>query len=143
MVVVNLSDVYAEIETRLKTIPKLNIPPIEAETITPDAAVWALPQQRDYLASYGGGLEQHEIELTVCVSKNAMRSAVQRALEYTDPTGPRSIPAAINSSPAKPYASCDEVTVLKSEFDTVRYGDQDYLGCVFTINIAGSGGAER
>lgn len=136
----NLSDVYAEIEQRLKIIPRLNIPPIEAETITPDAVVWSLPEQRDYLGSYGGGLEAHEIELTVCISKTSMRSAVQRALEYTDPSGPRSIPAAINSSPAAPYASCDEVVVSRVEFDTVRVGETDYLGCVMTVSIAGSGG---
>lgn len=140
MVVVNLSDVYAEIEQRLKTIDRLNIPPIEAETITPDAVMWSLPEQRDYLGSYGGGLEVHEIELIVCISRNAMRAATQRALEYTDPAGPRSIPAAINSSPAAPYSSCDEVVVARAEFDTVNVGGTDYLGCVMTVHIAGSGG---
>lgn len=136
----NLSDVYAEIETRLRTIPKLNVPSIEAETITPDAVLWSLPEERDYLGSYSGGLEKHEIELTVCISRNAMRAATQRALEYTDPSGPRSIAAAINSVPGVPYASCDEVVVSKSEFDTVQVGGTDYLGCVFTVMVAGSGG---
>lgn len=136
----NLSDVYAEIETRLRTIPKLNIPPIEAETITPDAVIMSLPEERDYLGTYSGGLEQHEIEMIVCISKNAMRAATQRALEYTDPSGPRSISAAINSTPGNGYTSCDEVVVSKSEFDTVQVGGTDYLGCVFTVMIAGSGG---
>lgn len=136
----NLSDVYAEIETRLRTIPRLNVPAIEAETITPDAVVWSLPEERDYLGTYNGGLEQHEVEMIVCISRNAMRAATQRALEYTDPSGPRSIPAAINSTPGNGYNSCDEVVVIKSEFDTVQVGGTDYLGCVFTVMIAGSGG---
>ena len=136
----NLSDVYTEIETRLREIPKLNVPSVEAESITPDAALWSLPEQREYQQTYGGGLEEHEIELTVCISKNAMRAAVQRALEYSDPAGPRSIAAAINSSPSNPYTSCDEVTVQSCQFDTVRVGETDYLGCVFTVHIAGSGG---
>lgn len=136
----NLSDVYAEIETRLRTIPKLNVPPIEAETITPDAAVWSLPEQRDYQGSYGGGLERYEIELVIAVSQSSKRSAVQRALEYTDPRGPRSVREAINSRPDKRYTSCDEVTVLRSSFETVRIGETDYLGCVLTVEIVGTGG---
>ena len=140
MVVVNLADVYDEIESRLKTIPRLYIPPIEAETITPDAVLWSLPEQRNYLGTYSGGLETHTIEMTVCVSKNAMRAAVRRALEYTDPSGTRSIAAAINSSPANPYAPCDEVTVTQSQFDTVTVGGTEYLGCVITVEISGSGG---
>lgn len=136
----NLSDVYAEIEQRLRTIPKLNVPSPEAENITPDAAVWSLPEQRDYLGTYGGGLETHEIELTVAIGKNAMRAAVQRALEYSDPSGPRSIAAAINSSPSNPYTACSEVTVKHCQFDTVQIAGSDYLGCVFTVHVAGSGG---
>lgn len=136
----NLSDVYAEIETRLRTIERLNIPPIEAEVLTPDAVVWSLPEQRDYQGTYNGGMEKQEIELTVCISRSSMRGATQRALEYTDPSGPRSIRAVINSTPGAPYSSCDEVTVIQSTFDTVRFGETDYLGCIFTVEIAGSGG---
>ncbi len=139
----NLADVYAEIETRLRTIPKLNVPPIEAESITPDAVLWSLPEKRNYLGSFGGGLEEHTIELTVCISRNSMRAATQKALEYSDPAGVRSIAQAINSTPAKPYASCDEVTVQESQFDTVRVGETDYVGVIFTVQVAGSGGTRE
>jgi hypothetical protein len=141
--VVNLADVYTEIENRLKTIPKLNVPPIEAETITPDAVLWSLPEKRDYQGAYGGGMEEFTIELTVCISKNSMRGATQKALEYSDPEGARSIRQAINSTPAKPYASCDEVTVQESQFDTVRVGETDYVGVIFAVQVAGSGGTRE
>lgn len=136
----NLSDVYSEIETRLKNIPGLNVPPIEAQSITADAVLWSLPEERTYLGAYNGGMEKHEIEMIVCVGKNAARAATQRALEYTDPSGPRSIAAAINSSPATPYESCDEVTVVRSRFDDVIVAATEYLGCVITVEIVGSGG---
>lgn len=136
----NLSDVYSEIEARLAKIPKLNIPPVEAEALTPDAALLSLPEERNYLGSYGGQLEEHTIELTVCISKNAMRAATMRALEYTDPAGPRSIAQAISSGPGKEYAACDEVTVASSKFVYIEVGGTEYLGAQFTVHVAGSGG---
>lgn len=141
MVVVNLSDVYNEMESRLrKAIPRLKFPPIEAQTLTPPGVMWSLPEERDYLGSYGGKLETVPVEMTVCVSKNAHRAAVQAALEYTDPRGPLSISAALNSSPADPYSSCDDVVVASSSYAYVEVGGTEYLGCVFKIQISGSGG---
>jgi len=137
---VNLSDVYAEIEQRLKTIPKLNVPPIEAETITPDAALLSLPEERDYLGAYGGGLGTYPLELTICISKKAMRAATMKALEYSDPSGPRSVPAALNSTPGNPYSSCDEVTVGSCKFVYIEVGGTEYLGAQFSVQVAGSGG---
>lgn len=136
----NLSDVYVEIETRLRTIPKLNVPTIEAQSITADAVLWSLPEERNYDQTYGnGGLEQVPIELTLCIGKTSMRGATQRALEYSDPSGPRSVRQAINSTPATPYTSCDDVQVTQSKFAPVEVGGVEYLAVLFTVMISGSG----
>lgn len=137
----NLSDVYDEMEARLKAaIPGLNFPPIEAQTLTPPGVMWSLPEERSYLGAYGGGLVTVPVEMTVCISKNAMRAATRMALQYTDFSGPYSIRAALDSSPAKPYTTCDDVVVSSSSFAYVEVGGTEYLGCVFKIQITGSGG---
>lgn len=137
----NLSDVYAEMEDRLKaSVPGLNFPPIEAQTLSPPGVLFSLPEERNYLGAYGGGLVTVPVELTVCISKNAMRAATRLALQYTDFSGPHSIRAALDSSPAKPYESCDDVVVSNSSFANVEVGGTEYLGCVFKIQITGSGG---
>lgn len=141
MVVVNLSDVYEEMETRLKaSVSGLKFPPIEAETLTPPGVMWSLPEEREYLGTYNGGLETVPVEMTICISKNAMRAATRSALQYTDPSGPYSVSAALNSSPARPYSSCDDVVVISSSFAYIEVGGTEYLGCVFKIQISGSGG---
>lgn len=136
-----LSDVYDEMEVRLKAgVPTLKFPPIEAETLTPPGVMWSLPEEREYLGSYGGGLETIPIEATVCLSKNSMRAATRLALQLTDPSGPYSVAAALNSSPTSRYESCDDVVVVSSSFAYIEVGGTEYLGCVFKIQITGSGG---
>lgn len=136
-----LSDVYEEMESRLKaSVPSLKFPPIEAQALTPPGVMWSLPEERNYLGAYDGGLVTVPVEMTVCVSKNAHRAATRMALQYTDFSGPYSIRAALDASPAKPYESCDDVVVVSSSFADVEVGGTEYLGCVFKIQITGSGG---
>lgn len=141
----NLPDVYAEIEQRLRTIPKLNVPPVEELSITPPAALLSLPDSVTYSQSYsggfgGGGMITHTIEFIVVLSQSNRRAAAKAAMEYASPEGPKSVISAVDSRADNRYTTCDEVTVEKCEFDTVRYGEIDYLGCVFTASIVGSGG---
>lgn len=136
----NLADVFGEIEQRLRSIEKLNVPPIDSENISVPAALLSLPEKIDYVQAYQRGMSSVSIEFMILISRSNMRAAVKTALEFASSSGPRSVSAAMTMTPENPYTACDDVLIQSCEFDNVQVAGTDYLACVFTASIVGSGG---
>jgi hypothetical protein len=134
-----LNDVQAEITARLDEILGLRVPPIGASKISPPAVLMALPEVITYDMTYHRGADDITQPFIVLVSKADARAATRNLNDYLDGAGAKSIKAAVDSTPARPYASCSIVVVQTARPDTFTVSDVEYLGAVFTAMVSGPG----
>ncbi|HEY9338825.1 MAG TPA: hypothetical protein VIQ79_30535 [Kribbella sp.] len=133
----NLEEVAGELTLALKTITGLRVPPWGVESISPPAAVIALPERIDYDATYGRGSDRFpDLAVIVLVGQPEQRSARKTIAAYADGSGAKSVKAKLE---AYTYTSCDSVRVAWAEFDTARYAGTDYLAAIFHLDIVGKG----
>ena len=133
----NLEEVAGELTLALKTITGLRVPPWGVESISPPAAVIALPERIDYDATYGRGSDRFpDLAVIVLVGQPEQRSARKTIAAYADGSGAKSVKAKLE---AYTYTSCDSVRVAWAEFDTARYAGTDYLAAIFHLDITGKG----
>lgn len=133
----NLEAVAGELTLALKTITGLRVPPWGVESISPPAAVIALPERIDYDATYGRGSDRYpDVAVVVLVGKPTERVARRQVAAYADGSGPKSVKAALD---AYKYTTCDSVRVAWAEFDGARYAGIDYLAAIFHLDITGKG----
>lgn len=133
----NLEEVAGELTLALKTITGLRVPPWGVESISPPAAVIALPERIDYDATYGRGSDRFpDLAVIVLVGQPEQRASRKAIAAYTDGSGAKSVKAKLE---AYTYTSCDSVRVAWAEFDTARYAGTDYLAAIFHLDITGKG----
>jgi hypothetical protein len=132
----NLADVMDELGTALDTITGLRVYPYTSDSITPPAAVVALPEGITYDDTYAHGKDSMVLEVTVMVGKVSDRASRDVIAVYANGSGSKSIKATLDNAT---YTSCDVVSVKSAEFDVIRVASIDYLAAVFTVAIAGSG----
>lgn len=131
-----IGDVMDELGTQLKTIDNLRVLPYEADSLNPPCATISLPSEIDYLGAYKRGMDKLILEVTVWVSRVDDRISRNQITPYADGSGARSIKTVLE---AGTYTAFDTIAVSKGGFGIINLEGINYLGGIWTINIAGQG----
>lgn len=135
----NLGDVMDEVAARLAVIEGLRVFAYPPDTIPAPAAWVAYPEGYEYDKTYGRGMDRiTNLGLVVAVGKPNARQTRDLISGYVDGAGATSIKAALEGGP---YAAFDGLRVVDVVFDVITRGGNDYLGALFTLDIAGQGSA--
>jgi hypothetical protein len=135
----NLGDVMDAVGDRLDTIEDLRVFAHPPPKIYPPAAWVAYPEGYVYDATYGRGMDRiTNLGVVVVVGKVSDRSARDRISAYADGSGARSVKAVLESGT---YTAFDTIRVVDVTFDVLTVAADDYLGALFTLDIAGQGSA--
>jgi hypothetical protein len=133
----DLAAVYAEIETRLKTISGLRVVKQGEKPQVPGAMV-LLP---DSIArtTYRGGSKVSDVVVLILVGKAVARQAQADLLAYASSSGARSVSAVLD--PYAGWVACTDVTLTETTVDTATIaGAPDvYLVLLFHLDITGPG----
>lgn len=131
--------VMAEIATKLDTITGLRAfgyppgkLPLPGGFVTP-------PDDVTYDETYGRGSDAMTIPVFVLVARGDERAAVLELVPYLSGSGSKSVKAAVDSTNANAYTSCDTVTVTRATCGAYIYNAVDTLGVEFTVQVTGSG----
>lgn len=138
----DLIAVMTEIDTRLKTIAGLRVAEFGfAKSVQPPAAVQYPPDRINFDGTYGRGMDDYEDHIVVVfVGASNARSALQAMAPFVRGSGPKSIKAVLDCTPAAPYASCSDLTVQWAELDAgVKMGNRELLAALFHCKIFGVG----
>lgn len=140
--VMDLGAIMDELAARLRLAPSLAgrtyaYPPASVKA---PAAIVTYPEDYTFDRTYGRGMDQMTGEVVVVVGRPHERQSRDLLTKYVNGSGPESVKALLDGGQGS-YASCDSVRVAKAEFDVVVIGGVDYLGAVFSVDIAGRGAA--
>lgn len=135
----NLGDVMDEVAAQLGWIPDLRVFAFPPDTIPPPAAWVAYPAAYTYDLTYGRGMDRiTDLGVVVAVGKVSDRSTRDLVSAYADGAGAKSVKAVLQ---AGSYTAFDGLRVTEVTFDVLTRGGTDYLGALFTLDIAGKGSA--
>lgn len=126
-----LGDVMEEIAESAKSLDLRTFayPP---DNVNPPAFMVGLPENLDPHGTYSEGMQILYIPAFLLVGRLDDRSSHKRIVSYMD----GSLVTAVESYD---YTSCDDVTVLKIEFDAMTFAKIDYLGAELSIMAGGAG----
>lgn len=130
-----LNDVMNAIGSRLRFFG-IRVYDYPADSVTPPAAIVALPEEIVYDETYGRGMERMTLPLIVVVGKASDRAARDAIAAYAAGSGGLSIKGFLE---AGGYAEMHTVRVTRCEFDVVSIAGVDHLAALFDIDIAGAG----
>jgi hypothetical protein len=131
-----LTDVMDAVATRLDTIAGLRVFEWPQGSVTPPAAVVSYPETYTYDETYGRGMDRMTLPVIVVVGRPTDRSTRDRLGGYVNGTGAASVKSVLQSGT---YTAFHTVRVVGVEFDVVTIGGTDYMGALFSLDIAGSG----
>lgn len=135
----NLANVMDEVATQLDTIDGLRVFAFPPDNLNPPAAWLAYPEGYEYDATYGRGMDRiTNLGVVVVVAKVSDRSARNQVGAYVDGSGASSVKAVLE---AGTYTAFHTIRVTSVIFDVLTVGGTDYLGALFTLDIAGQGSA--
>lgn len=127
--------VMAELAAAVGEITGLNVTSHPIETVSPPAAGVTYPQRIAYDLTYGRGMDKLEgVPVVVVVGAVTLATTRDRIGRYAAGDGERSIKARLEG---RDWAACDTVTVTSAEFDSVRYGEINYLQATFYCDVTG------
>lgn len=137
-----LGDIMDEMAAKLRLAPSLAgrtyaYPPA---SIKAPAAIVTYPEDYTFDATYGRGMDKMTGEVVVVVGRPHERQSRDLLTKYVNGSGPESVKALLDGGQGA-YTSCDSVRVARAEFDVVVIGGVEYLGAVFSVDIAGKGAA--
>jgi hypothetical protein len=135
----DIGKVMDEVAARLDTIPSLNGRTYgwNPGSVTPPAAIVAIPAPGTYDLSYQRGADRTESSVLVVLGRPTDRSTRDYLTGYVNGSGAESVKQALDGDGT--YASCDSVTVTGWDVDVVSIGGTDYLAAMFTLDIVGRG----
>lgn len=137
---VNLGDVMDELAVKLRVAPSLagrtfEYPPAKIQA---PAAIVSYPDDYTFDATYGRGMDRMTGEVIVAVGNPYQRQSRDLLTKYADGAGAESVKALLDGGQGA-YTSCDSVRVASIVFDVVVIGGVEYLGAIFSLDIAGKG----
>lgn len=134
-----IAAIMLAIEDRLKTINGLRTSDYVPDQLNPPVAIVGVPPISNYHATMGRGRFTLEPTITVIVS-GALDRIGQRALaDYADPTGERSIRAAIEGDKTLGGLVDDCIVVSFRPLGQEAVGAINYIGGEFTLRVVASG----
>jgi hypothetical protein len=135
----NLGDVMDQVATQLGTITGLRVFAFPPDSLPPPAAWIAYPEAYTFDSTYGRGMDRiTNLGVVVAVGKVSDRSTRDLVSQYADGSGAKSVKAVLQ---AGNYTAFDGLRVTEVTFDVITRGGTDYLGALFTLDIAGKGSA--
>lgn len=135
----NLDDVMDAVAAQLDTISGLRVFAFPPDSLSPPAAWIGYPEQYDYDATYGRGMDRiSNLPLVVAVGKVSDRSARDLVGQYVNGSGAASVKAVLESGA---YSAFHTLRVVSVNFDIITRGGTDYLAALFMLDIAGQGSA--
>jgi hypothetical protein len=132
----DLADVMDQTGDRLDTIGGLRVWRYPPNSLTPPGAVVSYPEDYDYDATYGRGMDRMTLPVVVVVGKPSDRASRDKLAAYVDGSGAASVKAVLESGT---YTAFDSVRVMRVEFDVVTIAGTDYMAALFSLDIAGQG----
>lgn len=135
MIIENVMD---EMGSALHTIGGLNVQPYDEEKIRPPSALISLPSNIDFDKSYGRGMDNWNMLVTVLVGQSGgARTRREAIAPYANGSGSKSVKKALERHT---YSSCDVVRVASAEFARIKFTEIIYLGIIFRVEVSGQGG---
>lgn len=130
-----IADVMAELGRALRDggIRTYDFPP---DQIYPPAAVIAFFDSINYDQTMGRGEDRMSVPVVLVVGRADDRAAATELVKYADGSGPKSAKALLDDYP---YTTCDVVTVVSGEVDTIDVADVEYIAITFTVDVVGAG----
>lgn len=137
----DLLTVMTEVDTRLKTLPNVNVSLGFTGTINAPAIVQYPPEKINFDLSYSRGADEWtDLLVIVFVGRSSNRAALAEIAPYLRGSGARSIKAKLDSSPIAPYTSCADLQVVSADIDAgAQIGNASYLAAIFHCKITGPG----
>lgn len=134
-----IAEVMAGIETRLNTISGLRVTDYAADQINPPAAMVTVPPITSYHATMKSGRMMLEPSVLVFVSGALDRVGQLLLAEYANPTGAKSIKAAIEADPTL-GGKVDDCKVMSFRpMSMQEVGMIHYYGGVFELKAVADG----
>lgn len=131
-----IGDVMDQVGDQLDTITGLRVFRYPPGSVTPPAAVVSYPDNLEYDATYGRGMDRLTLPVVLVVGKASDRATRDAITQYAAGAGAKSIKAVLEVGV---YTAFDTLRVKDAEFDVISIGGTDYMAAVFTIDISGSG----
>lgn len=131
-----IKNVMKDIGDRLDTINPLRVHPYEADEISVPAGLVSLPSNINYQTTYGSGVNDILLEVTVLVSKVGARARLEQISPYADSEGQKSVAQVLETGT---YSAFDSLQVMSSRFMIVNIAGDDYLACIFLVEVIGPG----
>lgn len=135
----NLATVMSQVGTQLATISGLRVTNFPPDRISPPAGWVGLPEDYEFDGAYGRGMDRiTNLPVIVAVCRWPDRQAFDKVAEYAAGSGAKSVKQVLESGA---YSAFHVLTVTHVVFDVLPVAGDDYLGALFTVDIAGKGSA--
>lgn len=128
-----------ELTERLRVLPNTQVLEWGADDVRPPTLLVPIPERISFDETYARGADSIDIEWMVLVSRVNLRQATKLLLRYTELEGPYSVKALADSSPGRPWETCDDFQVTSAEPDIVRLAGREFLALIFKGQAFGSG----
>lgn len=135
-----VKDVMDELSTKLDGIEGLRPYPYWVDSVSPPAALVALPDDVGFDETYGRGADRMRFPVLVLVGAVSDRASHAEVSAYMDGSGAKSVKATLDSSSTNTYTSCDVVRVASAATDRYKSGGVTFLGVEFIVEVFGQGG---
>lgn len=134
-----INNIMAGIENRLATISGLRTSDIVADQINPPQAIVGIPTISNYHMTMRRGTFDINPTVTVLVSASLSTTGQRALAEYANPTGGKSIIAAIEGDKTLGGAVDDTILTEFRPLGLDEVGVVGYYGGVFTLRVLASG----
>lgn len=134
-----IEEIMLGIETRLATISGLRVTEYVADQINPPQAVVGVPAIPNYRSAMARGSYSITPTVTVLVSAAVDRVGQLQLARYASPTGPSSVPAAIEGDRQLGATVHDCVVTAFRPLGYDEVGVIGYYGGVFDLTVIASG----
>lgn len=131
----DLNTVMDAIGTRLVGVTGLRVSDYAADSVSPPAAIVALPSEVEYDVTMGRGADRVVIPVTILVGKVSDRASRDQLAQYVAGAGALSVKAAIEGTDPTLGGVAQTVRVTSARIDVVTIAAIDYLGASFDVEV--------
>lgn len=134
----NLADVMAEVAVVVRQITGLrHVSDYPPDDLPVPGGYVSYPISIDYDQTYGRGEDRFtDLPIVLVTDVVTTRTARDTAAAWSAGDGPKSVKRALE---AHTWASCDDLTVTKVEFDIERFAGGEALAVKFSATVVGPG----
>lgn len=131
----DLADIISGLADNLGTIDKLRVQEEVLDTVPIPCAIIGPPTSVSYDEVMARGADTYTFSVRVLVARASERAAQKALFGYAQGTGSRSIKTAIESDPTLGNSADTVRVTAASNFAVYSYGDVEYLGVEFTVEV--------